>query len=60
MNYSIDWDGPGEQNRSMCDGCGAVVPLEKLSLATFIEGEGLVCDECKRATVVVGGLDANA
>jgi len=35
-----------------CDGCGAVVPLDQLSLTTFPEIEGLVCAECKRNTLV--------
>jgi len=35
-----------------CDGCGAVVPLDQLSLTTFPEIEGLVCAECKRSTLV--------
>jgi hypothetical protein len=37
----------------MCDGCGARVPIELLSLVTFIEGEGFACEECQRDTVVV-------
>lgn len=36
-----------------CDGCGARVSLDELSLATLIEGEGFVCEECKRGTIVV-------
>jgi coenzyme F420-reducing hydrogenase beta subunit len=36
-----------------CDGCGACAPLDELSLVTFTEGEGFVCDDCKRETVVV-------
>jgi hypothetical protein len=36
-----------------CDGCGARVPLEELSLTTFAEGDGFVCEGCKPDTVVV-------
>ena len=38
---------------STCDGCGARVPIEQLSLVTFIEGEGFACEGCKGNTVVV-------
>lgn len=35
-----------------CDGCGARVSMEELSLTAFTEGEGFVCEECKRDTIV--------
>lgn len=35
-----------------CDGCGAIVALDQLSLVTFIELEGFACEECRRDTVV--------
>lgn len=37
----------------VCDGCGAFVPLDELSLTTFPELEGFTCEECKPETVVV-------
>lgn len=42
-----------ETSLSVCDGCGAHVPIDQLSIVTFIEGEGFACEECKRDTVVV-------
>lgn len=39
-----------------CDGCGAHVPLNQLSLVTYPDfplHECFCCEECKRETVVV-------
>ena len=42
-----------ETTLSTCDDCGALVPLEQLSLVEFSELWGLCCEACKRETVVV-------
>ena len=41
----------------MCDGCGAVVPIEQLCCVVFIECDGFVCEECKRDTVVIDRVE---
>jgi hypothetical protein len=43
----------GPEFLGTCDGCGAVVPLDQLSLTAFIELDGFTCEECRRDTVVV-------
>jgi hypothetical protein len=42
-----------DEGYGCCDGCGASVPIDQLSLVTFIELTGFACEECKRETVVV-------
>lgn len=41
-----------------CDGCGALVPLDELSITAFIELDGFTCEECRHDTVVGGPLSA--